>query len=89
MKEKTELLELVHSYLTEFKGILTWEENRYIIAFIDNFLNILLCIWLKIKVIYLKFLKLQTLYMPQGFWYKLQNLLNYINRYLDMIWYVC
>ena len=33
----TELLELIHSDLREFEGILTRGENRYIITFIDNF----------------------------------------------------
>ena len=33
----TELLELIHSDLCEFEGILTREGNRYIITFIDDF----------------------------------------------------
>ena len=33
----TELLELIHSNLCEFEGILTREGNRYIITFIDDF----------------------------------------------------
>ena len=33
----TELLELIHSDLYEFEGILTREGNRYIITFIDDF----------------------------------------------------
>ena len=33
----TELLELIHSDLCEFEGILTRRRNRYIITFIDNF----------------------------------------------------
>ena len=33
----TELLELIHSDLCEFKGILTCGGNRYIITFIDDF----------------------------------------------------
>ena len=33
----TKLLELIHSDLCEFKGILTREGNRYIITFIDDF----------------------------------------------------
>ena len=33
----TELLELIHSDLREFEGILTRGENKYIITFIDDF----------------------------------------------------
>ena len=33
----TELLELIHSDLCEFEGILTHGGNRYIITFIDDF----------------------------------------------------
>ena len=33
----TELLELIHSDLCEFEGILTRGGNRYIISFIDDF----------------------------------------------------
>ena len=33
----TELLELIHSDLLEFEGILTRGENKYIITFIDDF----------------------------------------------------
>ena len=33
----TELLELIHSDLCEFEGILTRGGNRYIITFIDGF----------------------------------------------------
>ena len=35
----TELLELIHSDLCEFKKILTCGRNRYIITFIDDFSN--------------------------------------------------
>ena len=35
--KNTELLELIHSDLCEFEGILTSRGNRYIIIFIDDF----------------------------------------------------
>ena len=38
-KRNTELLELIHSDLCEFKEILTCGRNRYIITFIDDFLK--------------------------------------------------
>ena len=43
----TKLLELIHSNLCEFKGILTRGGNRYIITFIDNFSKIYNCLFVE------------------------------------------
>ena len=37
VERNTELLELIHSDLCEFEGILTRGGNRYFITFIDDF----------------------------------------------------
>jgi serine/threonine-protein kinase RIO1 len=37
VERNTELLELIHSDLCEFEGILSYKGNRYFITFIDDF----------------------------------------------------
>ena len=54
----TELLELIHSDLCEFEGILTRRGNRYIITFIDDFSKYTTLYLLKNKVMLLKNFKI-------------------------------
>ena len=54
----TELLELIHSNLCDFEGILTCRGNRYIITFIDNLSKYTTIYLLKKTVMLLKNFKI-------------------------------